>query len=257
MSLIFYALQRMESDRDAILSFPPSEADEFLHHARLEAGSKEDSVLTEPDDEANQSRAESAPPLYTVEWPQPASNSTMAGLSSPLSDPPEHPTDFAGAAVAGSAEPRLELSPSIQGALPALPAAPPDAEAILPVLEEGISTDAPTKLTTPQIDASPAAPLLPVPQTAELVHMKSTLAELNTDYRELRDQFVTQNSSLKRLGHHLEKVREATDRNTHELREWIEELRGVNTKITFVAMVAFGLLGASVIIDIIVYFHVF
>ena len=243
----------MESERDVMASRPPLEANEFLSGARLKAALKSDSALKGPDDEASQSRTDSVPSTRTFEWPQPASNSSVAGLSSPLSNPAEHSANFPGAATADSAEPLLKPTPSIQGAVPA---ELPVAQAILPVLDEGIGTNAATRLTTPQVEASPTPPLQPAPPE-ELVHMKSSLAELNADYRELRDQIVAQEPSLKRVRLHLEKVREAKDRNTQELREWIEELKGVGSRIGFVAMVAFALFGTSVILDVMVYLHAF
>ena len=236
----------MESERDVMASRPLSEVDEFLPGARLNAALKSKSTLTGPDDEASQSR--------TVEWPQTASNSRTADLPSPRSDSAERSATSAGAALNDSAEPHFKLSQSFQDAAAPPPAELPFAETILPGLNRGIGANATTASAIPQIQASPTPPLQP---TAEVAHMKSTLVELNTDYRELRDRIVAQDSSLKRVGHHLEKVREAKDRNTHELREWIEELKGAGGKIAFVAIVAFALLGTSVIIDIMVYLHAF
>lgn len=253
MSLLFQALRRLESERDVMASHPLSEADDFLPGARLNAALKSNSALTGPDDQAPQSRTESEHSPHTLEWPQPASNSSTADFSSPLTVSAEHFTAFAYTSVADSAASTLKLSHGIQGAVPA---AMPVAEAILPVPDEGFSTNAPSKLTTPQVEASPTPSLQPA-LPADLVHMKSSLAELNTDYSELRNQIVAQESSFKRVRHHLEKVREAKDRNTHELREWIEELKGVGTKIRLVAMVAFALFGTSVIIDVMVYLHAF
>ena len=64
-----------------------------------------------------------------------------------------------------------------------------------------------------------------------LVPLEEGLTELQTQHRELRDQVVEQNSSLKRVEDQLDLVREATDRNTLEQQELLEDLKGVGNKV--------------------------
>ena len=49
-------------------------------------------------------------------------------------------------------------------------------------------------------------------------------------------------------------VREATDRNTLEQQELMEDLKGVGSKVNVVAFIALGLLAISVIVNIVLYF---
>ena len=66
---------------------------------------------------------------------------------------------------------------------------------------------------------------------------------------------MEQNSTLKRVEDQLEMVREATDRNTLEQQELIEDLRAVGNKVTTFALFALGLLAASVLLNVILYLH--
>jgi len=64
------------------------------------------------------------------------------------------------------------------------------------------------------------------------------------------------NSSLKRVEDQLEMVREATDRNTLEQQELMEDLKVVGNKVNVFALVALGLLAVSVIINVVLYLHI-
>jgi hypothetical protein len=80
--------------------------------------------------------------------------------------------------------------------------------------------------------------------------------ELQTQHKELRDQVVEQNSSLKRVEDQLEMVREATDRNTLEQQELLQDLKVVGKKVNVYALIALGLLAVSVLINIVLYLHI-
>ena len=54
----------------------------------------------------------------------------------------------------------------------------------------------------------------------------------------LRDQVIEQNASLKRVEDQLEMVREATDRNTLEQQELLEDLKTFSNKVKVVAVLA-------------------
>jgi len=79
---------------------------------------------------------------------------------------------------------------------------------------------------------------------------------LHNQQRDLRNQLVEQNTSLKRVEDQLEMVREATDRNTLEQQELIEDLKGVGTKINLVVLVVMGLLVFSILLNIAMYLHI-
>ena len=69
------------------------------------------------------------------------------------------------------------------------------------------------------------------------------MTELQVQHRELREQVVEQNTSLKKVEDQLEMVREATDRNTLEQQELMEDLKAVGNKVNVVALVALAFLG--------------
>jgi hypothetical protein len=51
-------------------------------------------------------------------------------------------------------------------------------------------------------------------------------------------------------------VREATDRNTLEQQELLEDLKVVGNKVNLFAMIAMGLLALSVLLNIVLYLHI-
>jgi len=67
---------------------------------------------------------------------------------------------------------------------------------------------------------------------------------------------MEQNGSLKRVEDQLEMVREATDRNTLEQQELLEDLKAVSNKMNTLAFIALGLLVVSVGLNIILYLHI-
>ena len=93
-------------------------------------------------------------------------------------------------------------------------------------------------------------------QPVNLMPIEDGLAELQTQHRELHDQVSEQNTSLKRVEDQLEMVREATDRNTLEQQELMEDLKTVGTKLNLVALLAFGLLAICILLNIILFLHI-
>jgi hypothetical protein len=51
-------------------------------------------------------------------------------------------------------------------------------------------------------------------------------------------------------------VREATDRNTLEQQELMEDLKSVGHKVNMIALVALGLLAVSVLLNLVLYLHI-
>jgi hypothetical protein len=51
-------------------------------------------------------------------------------------------------------------------------------------------------------------------------------------------------------------VREATDRNTLEQQELLEDLKSVGNKVNIVAVIALGLLGISILLNLVLYLHI-
>jgi t-SNARE complex subunit (syntaxin) len=94
------------------------------------------------------------------------------------------------------------------------------------------------------------------PMPANLANIEDGLAEVQAGHRDLRDQVIEQNSSLKRVEDQLEMVREATDRNTLEQQELLEDLKTVSNKVNTFAFVALVLLAVSVVLNIVLYLHI-
>lgn len=68
--------------------------------------------------------------------------------------------------------------------------------------------------------------------------IEETLAELRLHQHSFRLQLAEQNASIKRIEERLEKVREATDRNTLEQQELLDELKSLGRYLRITALVA-------------------
>ncbi len=143
----------------------------------------------------------------------------------------------------------VDMTTSVQWFANALRSALPFVQKILPLLDGNIAT-AVSNVMTQHPQPSPAPP--PV----NLEPLEDSLAELQTQHRDLRNQIVDQNTSLKRVEDQLEMVREATDRNTLEQQELLEDLKSVGTKVTTFAFFALALLAISILVNVILYLHI-
>lgn len=134
----------------------------------------------------------------------------------------------------------------IQRAVGALRMAVPFMQKILPLLDGNVATTVSNILLPHPVQAAPV----------NLGPIEEGLAELQAGHRDLREQVMEQNGSLKRVEDQLEMVREATDRNTLEQQELLEDLKAVSSKVNAFAFVALGLLAVSVALNIILYLHI-
>ena len=158
----------------------------------------------------------------------------------------------AGRALTSQSSAPLPAGPrtGLQRAVGALRTALPYVQRILPLLDGNIGT-AVSNILNPR-----PLPTPPPPPPVNLAPIEKGLTELQTQHRELRDQVVEQNASLKRVEDHLEMVREATDRNTLEQQELLEDLKSVGNKVNVVAVIALGLLGISILLNLVLYLHI-
>ncbi len=125
----------------------------------------------------------------------------------------------------------------------------PFVQRMLPLLDGNIGT-AVSNLLTPHPQPPAAHP--PV----NLEPLESSLAELQTQHQDLRNAVVEQNSSLKRVEDQLEMVREATDRNTLEQQELLEDLKTTGNKINLFAVLGLVLLAGSILLNLILFLHI-
>ncbi len=153
------------------------------------------------------------------------------------------------ALASGSAADAIDVPSGIQRAVSALRSALPFVQKILPLLDGNIGTAVANMLT-------PHHRPTPPPPPVNLAPIEDGLMELQTQHKELRDQVIEQNSSLKRVEDQLEMVREATDRNTLEQQELMEDLKVVGSKFNVFALIVLGLLAISVLINIGLYLHI-
>jgi hypothetical protein len=151
-------------------------------------------------------------------------------------------------AAAEAGEAGSDQPSSLQRAIAGLRSAWPFVQKILPLLDGQVIT-AVSNLLTPQVVHPPA-------QQVNLVPMEKSLTELRARHGELSDQVAGQNTSLKRVEDRLEMVREATDRNTLEQQELMEDLKSVGRKVNLVAGLALLLLAASIAVNVVLYLHI-
>jgi len=187
--------------------------------------------------------------------------------------------------MSSAAAPAAEAQPQPQAA-PVDPAIPsglqrvintvrqtlPLVQRLLPVLEGNIATAATaiTALVAPQpsvqhIHHPPPAPPAPAPVPAQvdleplerglgeversLGEVERSLTEVRATHRELRTQVVEHVSALKRVEDQLDHVREATDRNTLEQQELVEDLRAVGGRVNTFALIGLILLVLSLLVN--------
>ncbi len=155
-----------------------------------------------------------------------------------------------GRSLTGPPAARPPQASPLQRAVNVLRVALPLVQRILPLLDGNIGT-AVSNILTPHPPPPP-----PPPPPLNLAPIEESLAELHTQHRDLRDQFAEQNSSLKRVEDQLEMVREATDRNTLEQQELIEDLKSVGGKVNLVSIIALGLLTISILLNVVLYLHI-
>ncbi|WP_420239774.1 hypothetical protein ACOBR2_09470 [Telmatobacter bradus] len=161
-----------------------------------------------------------------------------------------------------SANPQASSDPfasNIQKAISAFKIAMPFVQKLLPLLD----LRAPA---TPRPQSAPSA-LIPTPaqsvevvrepaQSAHLAPIKESLNQLQQEQHELRGQMTEQNASLKRVEDRLDMVRQATDRNTLEQQELMDDLKSVGTRVNIVTIVMLAMLTLSLLLNLILYLHI-
>jgi hypothetical protein len=206
-------------------------------------GMEEQQQITEAA-EAPQPRAVGSPlPMGNgarVHPPQVEEEATQAHAAPPL-----------GRSLTSSTAPVQQAS-TLQRAVNVLRVALPFVQRLLPLLDGNIGTAVSNILNPPP---PPTPPPPPAPEV-DLAPLEAGLAELKTQHRDLHDQVAEQNSSLKRVEDQLEMVREATDRNTLEQQELLEDLKAVGGKVNLVAIIALGLLAISILLNVALYLHI-
>jgi hypothetical protein len=131
-------------------------------------------------------------------------------------------------------------------ALDAIRSTLPLVQKILPLIDGNFAT-AVGALMAPHTHPTPPPP--PVVHV-DLEPMERGLAEVRNSHRELRGQVQEQVTTLKHVEDQLERVREATDRNTLEQQELVEDLRSVGSRVSILAILCLVLLIGSLGLNI-------
>jgi hypothetical protein len=123
----------------------------------------------------------------------------------------------------------------------------PFVQRLLPLLDGQIGTAVANLLSSRPHPPAPRVDLAPI---------EHSLSELQLQQHDLKDQLVDQNASLKRVEDHLEMVREATDRNTLEQQELIEDLKAMGSRVNLFALSFLVLLLLSILLNIALFLHI-
>jgi hypothetical protein len=134
----------------------------------------------------------------------------------------------------------------LQRALDAIRSTLPLVQRLLPLLDGNFATVVSSLVASQPVHHAPPPPQVRV----DLGPVERGLAELRTSQRDLRTQVVEQVTTLKRVEDQLEHVREATDRNTLEQQELVEDLRAVGSRLSAFAIVGLILLAASMALNV-------
>lgn len=159
---------------------------------------------------------------------------------------------LAGRALNADSPAGSEESSGMQRAMSAFRMVVPIVQRLLPLLDGNIGT-AISNLVVNRAQPQPA-PAPPPPQV-DLAPLEEGLTVLQTQHRNLREQVMEQNTSLKRVEDQLEMVREATDRNTLEQQELLVDLKLFGHKVKIVAFVGLGLIAAGILLNLVMYLH--
>ena len=133
-------------------------------------------------------------------------------------------------------------------AMAVLKQALPFVQKLLPLLEGNLGS-AVANLLSPRYH-TPAAP------TVDLTPVHHQISELQHQQTDLRNQVLEQNTSIKRVEDQLEMVREATDRNTLEQQELVEDLKAVGNKVNLFALLMFAMLIVSLLLNVALFLHI-
>jgi hypothetical protein len=94
------------------------------------------------------------------------------------------------------------------------------------------------------------------PAKVDLAPLENQLTEMQLLQHDVRGKVAEHRAALKRVEDHLEMVKEATDRNTMEQQELMEDLRAMGSKVNLFAAMLIGLLVLSVILNFLLFMHI-
>jgi hypothetical protein len=152
-----------------------------------------------------------------------------------------------GRALSVTGQTDSDQTSGMQWAMGMMKQAVPFVQRLLPLLDGQIGTAVANLLSSRPHPPAPRVDLTPI---------EHSLSELQLQQHDLKDQLVDQNASLKRVEDHLEMVREATDRNTLEQQELIEDLKAMGSRVNLFALSFLVLLLLSILLNIALFLHI-
>jgi hypothetical protein len=167
-------------------------------------------------------------------------------------EPPVQQQQKPQAALKAPAEPQPT---SLQRALGLIRTAMPIVQKLLPLLDRNVGTTVSNLITTFTQPPQPVAPPAPQAPPVDLTPIQASIVELKNQQIDLRDQVIEQTTAMKRVEDQLDMVREATDRNTLEQQELVEDLKSLGGKVNLIAAIAIGLLAISLLVNMALYMH--
>lgn len=138
---------------------------------------------------------------------------------------------------------------AMQRAMGVFKQAMPYVQRLLPLVEGNIGA-AIVSLLSQRPHNPPPAPKV------DLVPIENNLAELQLQQQDLHGQMMEQNTSLKRVEDQIEMMREATERNTLEQQELVDDLKAMSNKVNLIAWLLFGMLIVSVLLNLALFVHI-
>jgi hypothetical protein len=149
-----------------------------------------------------------------------------------------------------------ERSSGFQRVVGAVRVALPFMQRLLPLLDGNVGAAVSNVLaTSPQPPAS-RLPAVPAAPPVNLKPIEASITELRAGQSLLRNEIAEQNTALKRVDDQLQSVREATDRNTLEQQELLDDLKKFSKKSKIFAIVISVLLAVSIILNVLLLLHV-
>jgi hypothetical protein len=122
----------------------------------------------------------------------------------------------------------------------------PMVQKLLPLLE-GNFLAALSNLLTPRPQG---------PAKVDLEPIENQLTEMQLLQHDVRGKIVEHQTAMRRVEDQLEMVKEATDRNTMEQQELMEDLRAMGNKVNLFAAMLLGLLILSLALNFLLFMHI-
>ncbi len=121
----------------------------------------------------------------------------------------------------------------------------PVVQKILPLLEGNVAAAAANVLLS-----------RPMGPAVNLAPLENALDRMQAEHGELRSQIEGQNTGLKRVADQLEMVKDATERNTLEQKELVEDLHRFRGRVYAIAWIGLGLLTVSIAVNVVLFLRV-